>query len=111
MRVVSQNDLVKLDLQLDMSVLFTKCHDCHNLISLGYIEKFRKEINQLLQEKLIANGLEEDGHLEINYFFTCPKCLKSKIITLRFNLIVEKQIMLFQVRELKRPQLLLGERK
>lgn len=111
MRVISKNDLVKLDLKLDTSILFTKCHDCHNLISFNNIEKFRKDINQLLQEKLVANGLDEDGNAEINYFFTCPNCLKSKIITLRFNLIVEKQIMLFQVRELKRPQLLLGDQK
>lgn len=95
---LDKNQLTKIDLQITTNNLFTECKKCKNLFAVGNFENFSKEIKNMLENKLIYEGIEECGSVELNYFFECPVCLVKRKVPLEIKLMNEKTILLFDAK-------------
>lgn len=95
---VDKNQLSKVDLKISTSGLYTKCEKCDNLIAVGNSEGFLKDVQNVLINKLIYEGVEECGVAELNYCFECPVCFDKKIVPLELKLITEKTLLIFETK-------------
>lgn len=95
MKIINANELSKLDLQVLTSKAKVKCLKCRNDIYLFNLKGMSKEVNELLTNKLIYEGLNGKGQLELSYFFECPICHYYEKIFLHFLLNERKETLIF----------------
>lgn len=92
---VDKNQLSKVELKLDTSGLYAICPRCNNSIAVANCEDFDKTINEHLGNRLVYEGIDEKGLIEVSYFFTCPCCEGKKLLPLEFRFLSEKSVLLF----------------
>lgn len=103
---LDKNQLSKVDLQITTSNLFIECEKCKNILAIGNSDSFLKDVRNGLENKLIYDGVEECGSVELDYFFECPICLKARKVPLKLKLVSEKTLLLFDTQINKESELL-----
>lgn len=99
---VKADELLKIDLKIDTSGLYHRCHNCKNVIAVGNVDDFAKNVREFIENSLIANNGVE-GEIETSFYFACPACLAGNYVGLNFNLTNQRQVMYFKGKLQKRP--------
>lgn len=92
---IDKNQLSKVDLKITTAGLYTECAGCKNSFAVGNSEGFNQNVREMLENKLIYEGIDEKGVLELNYAFECPACFRKKLVPLEFKLEMEKTVLIF----------------
>lgn len=104
-KTVDARDLSKLDLQVLTHNAKTKCVGCKNEIYIFNLKGAKQEMNAVLENKLIYEGLNEKGDFEASFAFECPLCERMNKVLLLFNLATRKETLIFDCNVSKMPVL------